>query len=318
MKLDPKNGAAWYNLGLARGRQENHSGAEEAFSKAVKLDPKNGAAWYNLGLARLRQENHTGAEEAFSKAVKLDPKNVAAWVNLGLARRRQENHTGAEEAYSKAVKLDPKNAANWKTLGIIRFMQQNHSGAEEAFTEAIKLTPTDLSLYSNLSEVLIKDSRAHDLLDTLKKTLSKKAIEREFRAYINLLQATAFLMQEDRTPFLKSLNKGIKLTANLEAEKKHLILGELSDLLVEIIQRDNLKVIEAFITEIKSISDDIAAIFNPLNHVLKYYKVLLSDQKNPKAAADRAQRVLDSLTSEIKGPVQEMVERVRKNISNDN
>ena len=315
VKLDPKNGAAWSILGAARLRQENYPGAEEAYSKSVKLDPKNGAIWWNLGLALLRQENYPGVEEALSKSVELDPKNVKAWISLGFARWRQENYPGAEEPFANSVNLDPKIATIWEALGIIRFMQQNHSGAEEAIVEAIKLTPTALSLYSIISVDLIEDSRTQDLLDILKKTLSKKAIGREFKAYINLLQAAAFLLQEDRTPFLKSLNRGLNLTKSLEADKKHLILGELSDLLVEIIQGNNLKVIEAFIIEIRSISTDIAAIFNPLNHVLKYYNVLLSNQKNPKAAADRAQRVLDSLTSEIKGPVEEMVARVRKNIN---
>jgi tetratricopeptide (TPR) repeat protein len=281
----------------------------------VELDPKDKAAWNNLGAARGRQENHAGAEEAFSKAVELDPKDKAAWLDLGGARFNQENYAGAEEAFSKAVKLDPKDKAAWKNLGAARGRQENHAGAEEALYKLLKLDPTDIVTYSSLSEIMIRNSRIPDLLNLLNKALSLKKTGKHFKAFVRLLRAMAFLFQQDMTPFRKQLAEGTKMIAAIKEEQMHSIVGELSDLMVEIMGSDNLRTIRTYINEIEKISADIAALINPINHVLDYFEELFSDQKGKKAAADRAQRVLDSITSEIRGPVEEMIQQVAKNIS---
>ena len=101
----------------------------------------------------------------------------------------------------------------------------------------------------------------------------------------------------------------------IKKEQMHSIVGELSDLMVEIMGSDNFRTIRTYINEIEKISADIAAPINPINHVLDYFEELFSGQKGKKAAADGAQRVLDSITSEIRGPVEEMIKKVEKNIS---
>ncbi len=349
IKLDPKNVKAWMSLGLSRSRQENYAGAEEAYGKAVELDPKDktgwldlGAArfaqenyagaeetaiitlkfdpkdktgWHNLGLSRSRQENHAGAEEAFGKAVELDPKDKTAWHNLGAARGRQENYAGAEEAFGKAVELDPKDKTGWHNLGAARSRQENYAGAEEALCKGLKMDPMDILTYSSLSEIMIRNARIPDLLNLLKKALYLKKTGKHFKAFIRLLMAMAFLFQQDMTPFRKQLAAGTKMITAVREEQMLLIVGELSDLMVEIMSSDNLRIIRTFINEIEKISADIAALINPINHVLDYFEELFSDQKGKKAAADRAQRVLDSITSEIREPVEEMIQRVEKNIS---
>ena len=315
LKLDPKYKAAGYNLGVARGRQENYAGAEEAFSKVVKLDPKDKAAWNNLGVARGRQGNYAGAEEAFSKVVKLDPKDKGAWNNLGFARDRQENYAGAEEAYGKAVKLDPKYKAAWYNLGAVRGRQGNYAGAEEALYKLLKLDPTDIVTYSSLSEIMIRNSRIPDLLNLLDKALSLKKTSKHFKAFVLLLRAMAFLFQQDMTPFRKQLAEGAKMIVAIKKEQMHSIVGELSGLMVEIMSSNNFRTIRTYINEIEKISADIAGLINPINHVLDYFEELFSDQKDKKAAADRAQRVLDRISSELRGPVEEMIKKVEKNIS---
>jgi Flp pilus assembly protein TadD len=302
-------------LGLARSRQENYAGAEMAISKAVELSPNDARTWVGLGLIRDLQENYIGAEEAYTKVLELDPKHKTVWKNLGDARFNQENYIGAEEAYTKAMGLDPKNKAAWKNLGGARFNQENYAEAEEAFYKLLKLDPTDIVTYSSLSEIMIRNSRIPDLLNLLNKALSLKKTGKHFKAFVRLLRAMAFLFQQDMTPFRKQLAEGTKMMTTIKQEQMHSIVGELSDLMVEIMGSDNLRTIRTYINEIEKISADIAALINPINHVLDYFEELFSDQKGKKAAADRAQRVLDSITSEIRGPVEEMIQQVAKNIS---
>ena len=310
-KTDQLSRTAIADLDDRRGLDEG----EKYFREKAEDDPEDIEAFINLGLIYFRKDNYSASEEILEKAIKLDPKDVKAWMALGLARGRQENHAGAEEAYAKAVELDPKDKTAWKNLGLARGRQENHAGAEEALCKVLKLDQTDIFTYSSLSEIMIRNARIPDLLNLLNKALSLKKTGKHFKAFIRLLRAMAFLFQQDMTPFSKQLAAGTKMITAIKEEQMHSIVGELSDLMVEIMGSDNLRTIRTFINEIEKISADIAALFNPINHVLDYFEELFSDQKGKKAAADRAQRVLDSITSEIRGPVEEMIQRVEKNIN---
>ncbi len=305
----------WANLGFARGKQDNCAGAEEAFSRAVELNPKDADYWNNLGVARFKQKNYTGAEKAFSRAVSLDPKHAGHWRNLGVTRFKQDNCASAEEAFSMAVDLDPKHAGYLNNLGAARFKQDNHAGAEEAYSRSIVLNPKDFSPYSNFSELFIIKKNTGDLVRNLKKMKTVKGIGKDIQAYLHFLMSVAFLFQKDQTPFLKNLKAAVNLTEALEAQNKHLVLGELSNFLIEITHRDRLETIKEFIEQLNNISQDIASIFNPLNYIIQYFEILFSDEKNVKTAEAKAQRLIDSITSEIKEPVKDMIECVKKNIA---
>ena len=162
---------AWKFLGVARINQENYTGAEEALSKAVELDPKDAQAWKYLGIARNNQGNPAGAEEAISKAAELDPKDAKTWKYLGDARNNQGNPAGAEEALSKAIELDPKDAQAWKYLGIARINQENYTGAEEALSKAVELDPKDAQAWSILGQIRSNQNNYEGAEDTFLKAV---------------------------------------------------------------------------------------------------------------------------------------------------
>ena len=82
--LDPKSVGAQLGLGrsLVRG---NPQAAEAAFLAATVLDPQNGAAWSNLGVARDLQQNHAGAQQAYRAALAVEPAASDVRMNLGLS-----------------------------------------------------------------------------------------------------------------------------------------------------------------------------------------------------------------------------------------
>ena len=313
VELEPKNAEYLNFLGVARFKQENYAGTEEACLKVIELEAKMTMIWVRLGVARFKQENYAGAEEAWLKAVELEPKKTEYWVRLGFARFEQENYAGAEEACLKAVELEPKDSEYLNFLGFARFKQENYAGAEEAFSRAIALNPKELNLYSSFAEVFIEAQRPGELIKNLEIMKDVTGLGEDTQAYIHFLMSLAFLFQKDQTPFLKNLKTAVKLADSLESQKKHLLLGELSDFLVELISRDRLETTKQFIGQLKNISQDIASVFNPLNHVIRYFEILFSDEKNVKMVEAKAQRLIDSITSEIKDPVKDMIERVKKN-----
>ena len=314
VELDPENSNAWRLLGRTRIEQKNFTGAEEAFVKAVELDPENSNTWSLLGIAHIEQKNFTGAEEAFVKAVELDPENSDAWRLLGFARGEQKNFTGAEEAFVKAVELDPENSNTWSLLGSVRFFNKNYQTAEAAFYENLRLEPFKKEGYKNLLEVLVDDDRVPDILPTIEDVLSLKGSGLELKSFFSFIKSFVFLYQQDRTPFLKYLKESTKYLNELTEEKKHEVLGSVSEFLEDTLRKKNIHIHRAYIDEVRKIDTELAGVFSLWAHVLDYFEVVFSDQKDQKAKTDKAQRIIDSITSEIREPVEKMIERIKDNL----
>jgi tetratricopeptide (TPR) repeat protein len=83
--LDPANSAYHLARGetlLALDRVEDAAGA---FRKATETDPKNGQAFFRLGVVSTRLGDWPAAATAFAKAEELLPRSAAASGNLGVA-----------------------------------------------------------------------------------------------------------------------------------------------------------------------------------------------------------------------------------------
>ena len=310
-ELDPKDAVVWKFLGRARGMQKNYAGTGAALEKAIELDPKDAKTWTLLGRVRGMQKNYAGTGAAYEKAVELDSKDVVAWKWLGLVRLMQKNHAGAEAALEKAVELDPKDAEIWKFLGYARFMQKNYTGAETAFHKHIIINPIEKEVYGNLLEVLVNNDRVPDMLPILDNALSLKDAKIDFKAVIHFVRAFAFLYQQDRTPFIKDLNDATEHLEELVEEKKHEVLGMVMDLLTDTLQKKNIRIHRAYVAELRNISTELSGVFRPMDHVLDYFEVIFSAEKDKKAKTNKARRIIDSITDEIREPVEKMIEEIK-------
>jgi len=245
------------------------------------------------------------------KRLENNKEDKDAWVDLARLRFNQANYAGAEAALRKAVKLDPKNAEAWKWLGIVRFMQKNYPGAEIAFHKHIIINPFEKEVYVNLLEVLVNDDCVPDILPILDNALSLKDAEIDFKAVIHFIRAFAFLYQQDRTPFIKDLNDATGHLEELVEEKKHEVLGMVTDLLTDTLQKKNIRIHRAYVAELRNISTELSGVFRPMDHVLDYFEVIFSAEKDKKAKTNKARRIIDSITDEIREPVEKMIEKIK-------
>ena len=296
----------------------------EAFFNTIDLLEETGYKTDDMAFGLINKiEENDGLNKLkiyFSGKIEEHPDEIEPYLGLAGTLFREEEYFEAEEVLKNAITLpsferkDKKLiAVGWSFFGLARFKQENYAGAEEAFSRAIALNPKELNLYSSFAEVFIEAQRPGELIKNLEIMKDVTGLGEDTQAYIHFLMSLAFLFQKDQTPFLKNLKTAVKLADSLESQKKHLLLGELSDFLVELISRDRLETTKQFIGQLKNISQDIASVFNPLNHVIRYFEILFSDEKNVKMVEAKAQRLIDSITSEIKDPVKDMIERVKKN-----
>ncbi|MFM7449958.1 MAG: tetratricopeptide repeat protein, partial [Leptolyngbyaceae cyanobacterium] len=84
--------------GIESGTSGRYVEAERIFRQAISQDPKNAAAYYNLGLALYYQKKLDEAVKAYNQAIALDPKFAAAYNNLGIALRAQNKLDEAVKA----------------------------------------------------------------------------------------------------------------------------------------------------------------------------------------------------------------------------
>ncbi|MBK8727376.1 MAG: tetratricopeptide repeat protein [Holophagaceae bacterium] len=147
LKFDPTCSVGWNTLGVLRGRQGNHSSAEECYRRSLQLDGSDGAAIGNLETL-LRGDGRW--EEAM------------AYRRLGLELRRKDPYFQsflAEEAMAEG-----------------RFQE-----AEKHIKAAIKLQPFDPDLYVLEASVRIalgNGSDAAKSLELARKWASPKERER--------------------------------------------------------------------------------------------------------------------------------------------
>ena len=301
-------------LGKVAGDLEDKGDMDNALKiaeKRLENNKEDKDAWVDLARLRFKQKNYAGAEAALEKAVELDPKDAKAWQLLGGARFMQENHAGAEAAFEKAVELDSRDAEAWKLLGYARGIQKNYPGAETAFHKHIIINPIKKEAYGDLLEVLVNDDRVPDILPILDNALSLKNAESDFKAVIHFIRAFAFLYQQDRTPFIKDLNDATGHLEELVEEKKHEVLGAVTEFLTDTLQKKNIRIHRAYVAELRNISTELSGVFRPMDHVLDYFEVIFSAEKDKKAKTNKAQRIIDSITDEIRGPVEKMIEKIK-------
>jgi len=114
----------------------------EYADQAVRLDPQNGDAWDNAGLALFHMGAYTDAQVAFEQAVSLQPANALYWNNLAGALRERGDLENAEKILlDQVLRLDPNLPVGHLNLGIVYLMADRPDLAEVHLQQAVQLLP---------------------------------------------------------------------------------------------------------------------------------------------------------------------------------
>ena len=197
-KLEPSVRAqGWAGLGVVEMTCDNHHLARVAFLRAIRLDRRNAAAWYHLGLlyrdgfgyleAALEQfEIFVRLEEEASPRVQKVQRTIipalkeqisrAAMERPGVAKRnssvaatsiataeaalKKGNAKAAREAYQQALAADPLSypaalglAKAWEKTDATKAGQQK---AFEAYKAACALSPSAVSTFLTTGSLAVK------------------------------------------------------------------------------------------------------------------------------------------------------------------
>lgn len=92
-------------------RDGKTSSAISEYQKALKINPKSGAAYFNLAIAFYTERNIDGAISALEEVVKLDPSDIEARYNLACLKLYQRKIDNAKIHFEKAKECCPQNSS---------------------------------------------------------------------------------------------------------------------------------------------------------------------------------------------------------------
>ena len=123
VELNPKNAAAWNNLGTAYHSLQQYDAAIVAWDSALQLEPTR-TAYTNRGLQYYYEGHYADSAEMQLKAIELAPNDHRAWGRLAESYRALGKHEALQkEAYATAITLAESaleiNDQDWKTSALL-------------------------------------------------------------------------------------------------------------------------------------------------------------------------------------------------------
>ncbi len=113
----------WFEKGALFSVYGNQNAAIEAFQKAIEIEPENGDAHFNIGIAYAEKGDYPKAIHAVNKALRIDPERGMyhygrGWIHIrfgnrdqGLSDMEEAANRGNPDAKEYLLKIAPRSAA---------------------------------------------------------------------------------------------------------------------------------------------------------------------------------------------------------------
>jgi len=202
------------NAAVSFARERRFDRAEKQLNRAIALNPREAAAYYNLGLIHKSRREGPEAEAALRKAVALAPDYSQALDALGEVLMAKGDLSGAIEALEEAVRLDPTDGRFRNTLGIALARADREAEAADQLARSLELRPDWPETLYNLARIYIGQSRVGEARELLDRALS---LEPEMvPARVELIWITAASKRDS----LRDGARALRLARGLVAMKR--------------------------------------------------------------------------------------------------
>lgn len=161
LESNPRDAAAWVNLGLEVYEAENRlDEAGVCYRRALALKPDYALAVFNLGRLAEARGLPSEAESLYLEAAGLDPVMPGPYQNLAAMALARGDYPRARGLYREARRRNPAGASILAGLAAATFKTEGIDSALVVFEEAIRLAPRDPDIYYNLALVYAQAGRA--------------------------------------------------------------------------------------------------------------------------------------------------------------
>jgi len=152
VKLGPRLGSLYANLGLAKWRNGDVAGAFAALRKGLEAEPHSPPLLQNLSALYLDQQRPAEARAALAA---LDVQHAYPYIFIvrGDLEMRGGNVKGALRNYREAAGLDSKLAEPWIGIGRAELSRGRADAARKAAKKALKRDPKSADAQRLLDEI---------------------------------------------------------------------------------------------------------------------------------------------------------------------
>jgi tetratricopeptide (TPR) repeat protein len=165
LAIDPNNGAAQFNLGLALEATEQYEEARHAFQAAIQFSPDLTESYLGLAGTCLKLNDSEGAREAYQAYLKVDPDSFTAAFGLGVACQLSEDYEKAVEHYVVALHKNPESEEVLTNLAGVYTKTGNFQDAENCFRQLLKVRPDSAKAYEGLAYTHYRQGRFDEALE---------------------------------------------------------------------------------------------------------------------------------------------------------
>ncbi|VVM05548.1 hypothetical protein MAMC_00658 [Methylacidimicrobium cyclopophantes] len=165
----PKEGAAWFFLGLAQEKVGNYHEAIRAYREAIRRKEDFPKAWCNLGTCYAYLGRYLEAVGALKEAVRQKEDFGRAWSDLGAAYVGLGRPSEAVQALEKATRLRPDLPEAWANLGTAYAESKNYDRAIAATKKALRLKPDYAAAWCNLATLCKETGRKKEMAEACRK-----------------------------------------------------------------------------------------------------------------------------------------------------
>lgn len=128
-RIDPQ---AEFAKGQAALQNGDLDVAEAAFRQVLKVDPRAGSAYSNLGVIAMRRKEWDNALKFLEKAARLEPKVSGIRLNIGLVNYRRSDYAAAIPAFASVVRDQPDSQQARYLLGLCNVFTEHYADAVAA------------------------------------------------------------------------------------------------------------------------------------------------------------------------------------------
>lgn len=137
----------------------------------VREMPSSAQAHFELGMVETSPE---AALHCFEQACNLKPDFSEAWIFAGMMQRKLGHFQEALDAFMRGGRLSPQNALIAESLGDVQYDLANFQQAEKEYRRARKLGTARPGLDSKLGLAQIRNGRATEGLERLRKSIARE------------------------------------------------------------------------------------------------------------------------------------------------
>jgi len=170
--------------------------------QASSMFPESDTFHLKLGNIYYGQENYSGAETEYLKAVRLNPNIEQNEYALGQAYLAQGKYNGAETQFKKVIRLSSTDASGYYSLGQTYRQMGNYDAALEQFNKALSINSDYADVYTEMGKTYVdmgEFDKANDVLTTLQDVDSTAATT--LQSYINQKTSPGFIASYSLTAF---------------------------------------------------------------------------------------------------------------------